>query len=650
MPTVTRAEVLEQVSDTLTAYAQHSTNILAVAECLLSRVLRVTRCSKGMMACRHSFRDDGLRVAALEDATPLAFPDWRVDTVLCENDVAEPPATDEGRQHSDYHALVRFRLVSQNTCCGVLIVANSSGLSEQDLRHVLDPLVPGVVSTLLHNTLSLRSAVDAHEFFLATMSHEIRTPLSGVIGMARLLQSGANFTTQQRESVDIIYRCGFQLLEVINDILDYSKMDSGRMQLECVSFSVRAAVDEALDVVCLKAREKHLVLTQDVASSVPPCVMGDRKRFRQILINLLTNAIKFTRRGSVQCRVTVAPDGATLVAEVEDTGVGMEQSDWSRIFHSFVQLKTSALETDERGTGLGLAICKRLLDLMRGTIKVKRSQVNVGTVMEVRLPLQKSDRLDDEAWNKLLVLTEGKTILLLDPQSSRRYQLSETLLRMKVRLLTTSTVQEAQLYARNATLDAALVDQELASEFTALTAAAAVPIPDEITEVAVARSLSAALVAAPPAISPAAAAAPTQPKAGGNVLDLRILVVEDNDYNLKVTVQTLKQLGYGDGNIFVATNGMMAVEKCRAMQFDVVLMDLKMPVMDGFQATKLILEQHGRWRRGQSPPTIIAMTAFVMGSERDQCKKVGMKGFLPKPLIMHELQVMLEVVNKRRVR
>jgi len=645
--------ILQSITQVLQIYMEGTRDLAKLSSELLPVILEEAKCSKGLIACRPSVQEERLSVMALEDFTPLAFPEYRLQSLL-------PPVTPRNVSHEEYHSLISIPLRFKNKLCGVVIVSNSSGLSNDELRAALDPLVPVTVSFVIGTALGLSEVTQAHDFFLSTVSHELRTPLSGVVGMAKLLQGAANLTKDQKEYVDIIYRCGFQLLEIINDILDYSKMDTGRMQLESVPFSVREAIEAAFEVVFLKAHEKHLQLVADVHPDVPEYIQGDRKRFRQILINLMSNAIKFTTQGKVVCRAF--PGAASLVIEVEDTGVGILESDWNRIFQSFVQIRTSPLEAAE-GMGLGLAISKKLVELMKGEIKVKYSKTDLathGTCMTFSIPLQPAATLDDKAWAELSLLVSGKSILTIDGQASRRLLLAEIFTRLGMRLMMASTVQEGLLYLRTSSPDVIMVDSEmfkdpaleksLQSHAAIVQLGGATPGPQTLTQVtqtSVANVLTlmlrpSRLIGLPTRGRAQSAASPS----GKQPAMMMVLVVEDNECNIKVAVEYLYKLGYPTDKVHVASNGVAAVQACQKTAFDVILMDLKMPLMDGYQASRIILEHYKR--EGKSAPAIIAMTAFVLNDERQKCKEAGMKGFLPKPLLLQELEVMLEVIRKKR--
>lgn len=653
-------DVYEKVIHALQMYAENGRELSKLVHEIIIDMLALSGCTKALVACRSTLQDDQLRVMEIIDATPLAFPQYAVNHAL-----VWPLVTRESHEaheaHKAYHNIMEFPLVFKDHVCGVILLANSSQVSNDVLQTRLRPLVPITAANVIGGSLALRETVNAHELFLSTISHEIRTPLSGVIGMSRLLQNGSSLTKEEKEYVDIIYRCGFQLLEIINDILDYTKMDTGRVRLEEVPFSVRETIEAAFDVVYLKAHEKHLELVADVRTEVPEYLVGDRKRIRQVLINLLSNAIKFTPQGRVTCRVFV--EEKSLVVEVEDTGVGIPATEFQHIFQSFYQLKTSVMDMNE-GMGLGLALCKKIVELMKGQIHVKYSKTSdhmakdsgQGTCMSFRVPCVLASTLDENTWAELSLLTANKTLIILDTQEQRRHDLMAIMFKMRAKVLVGSTLAEAILFVKNAQPDIVFVDPALASDdkmHSLLQTCPAVvflgvPGPRNLATISqpdVGTLLNTLLkpskLSRRVSTDPTIAVATVAPH-----LNQAILVVEDNACNLKVAVESLYQLGFPHQKVHAANNGLVAVQMCQQTVYDIILMDLKMPIMDGYQATKLILEHY---RRDKKPtPAIIAMTAFVMNDERQKCKDAGMKGFLAKPLLLNDLEVMLEVIRKKR--
>lgn len=369
-----------------------------------------------------------------------------------------------------------------------------------------------------------RAAVEAKAAFLATMSHELRTPMNGVVGMAGVLRGTAPLTAEQADCVETIYASGTMLLGLINDILDFSKVDAGKMELERRPFDPRRCVGEAVAAVASRAREKGLELVAETAPDLPGQVLGDGPRLRQVLMNLLGNAVKFTPKGRVSLRTTATPEGrehVRLKFEVEDTGIGIPQDKQNRLFQVFTQVDSSTARM-YGGSGLGLAISQKLLGLMGGRIEVE-SEAGLGAVFRFDLRLQIS----------------------------------------------------AAVAAVDAEAEAAL--------------------------------------AAPPTDGPR----------------LRVLLAEDNAINLKVALAMLRRLGCQPRT---ATTGREALAACATEQFDLVLMDVQMPEMDGLEATRRIRRLMDR------QPVIVAMTANAMDGDRELCLEAGMDDYVTKPITLDTLR------------
>jgi signal transduction histidine kinase/ActR/RegA family two-component response regulator len=642
-------DVYQRVIHALQMYAENGRELSKLVHEILTDILTLSGCSKALVACRSTLQDDQLRVMEIIDATPLAFPHYAVNNTF----VWPLSGSDVSKSHDLYHNILSFPLIFKGHLCGVIMLANSGGLDNDTLKIRLQPLVPITAANIIGGSLAHREVVNAHEMFLSTISHEIRTPLSGVIGMSRLLQGGTSLTKEEKEYVDIIHRCGFQLLEIINDILDYTKMDTGRVKLDEVPFSVRETIEAAFDVVFLKAHEKHLELIADVHTEVPEYLIGDRKRIRQVLINLLSNAIKFTSQGRVRCHVFIEREW--LIVDIEDTGVGIPATEFHCIFQSFYQLKTSVMDMNE-GMGLGLSLCKKIVELMKGEIHVKYSKMSQGTCMSFKIPCVLASTLDENTWAELSLLTENKTLIILDTQEQRRHDLMAIMFKMRAKVLVGSTLAEGILFVKNAQPDIVFIEPVLAQDakmhdlLHACPATVLLGVPGArnlatVSQTEVGTLLNTLLK--PSKLSrqissdQTTTSVPVAPH-----FNLLILVVEDNECNLKVALESLYRLGFPRQKVHAANNGLVAVQMCQHTVYDIIFMDLKMPIMDGYHATKLILEQYRRDKK--HTPAIIAMTAFVMNEERQKCKDAGMKGFLPKPLILNELEVMLEVIRKKK--
>ena len=508
------------------------------------------------------------------------------------------------------------------------------------------------------------TAVRVKASFLATMSHEIRTPLNGVVGMTSLLSDTA-LNSEQKDYVHTMRVSSDQLLGVINDILDFSKIESGKLELENEPLNLLTTIEEACDIASARAREKNIRLLVDVGDHVPQWVRGDVTRLRQILLNFVNNAIKFTDKGHVVVSVHMLQEftsnkPATLQFRVKDTGIGIPLDRQSALFQSFTQVDASTARR-YGGTGLGLAICKRLAEIMGGQVGVE-SVPGEGSTFWFTAQLDYSDALDpSESSHFQMVSLNGKSALLMDDTALNLRILNKQVTRWGMRTTLFECAQPALDWLTHNTVDMVVTDMHMpdmdgyefaktlrASQpkaYIVLLTSGMAPTgevakmfdavllkPYRQSQLFDALVRAGAVQLAPQALQNPA---PITPK------NQRILVADDNAVNVKVVQAMLAKLGY---EATIARNGHEAVA-CVAQSvsnpagepaFAAILMDANMPVMDGYAASKQILAVYGK-----AAPPIIALTASVLEEDRQRCLDAGMQGFLSKPLRLDELSAAL---------
>ncbi|KAG1052505.1 hypothetical protein G6F43_005368 [Rhizopus delemar] len=536
-----------------------------------------------------------------------------------------------------------------------LITVEASGEMDS-LKTKINQMVGSLRDAIQKNRLAREAAELANRSkseFLANMSHEIRTPMNGIIGMTSLTLE-TELTRQQRENLMIVSSLANSLLTIIDDILDISKIEAGRMNIETIPFSLRSAIFSVLKTLAVKANQKKLDLIYHVDQSIPDQVIGDPLRLRQVITNLIGNAVKFTTRGEVVLRTRAVNMGENFVRLelcVSDTGIGIQEDKLHVIFDTFCQADGSTTR-EYGGTGLGLSISRHLVRLMGGDLWVE-SQYGRGSEFFFTVHLLRFNVNEREVMDKIRRF-RNRRILFVDTMNDQT-GVMQKITRLGLKPYRVLDIDEATAIANANSnkskhapfFDTVIIDRmslaEKIREIVPLRYTPIVLIAPEVHHLNMKLCIDLGItgyINAPQNMAdisdvmlPALESHVALPSDASKTVPLEVLLAEDNDVNQKLAVRILEKFGH---HVSVVANGKLAVEAYESQYFDLILMDVQMPVMGGFEATQKIREIEKASASNRHIP-IIALTAHAMIGDREKCLEAGMDEYVTKPLRFPEL-------------
>ena len=541
----------------------------------------------------------------------------------------------------------------------------------------------------------LQEAYKHKNSFLANLTHEVRTPINGIIGMITLLEA-TELNDEQRSYLDMVKECSFNLMAIINDILDYAKLEAGKMVMDIKCMNLRESVESTNDIILSKIYEKNLEYTYSIDSDVPEMILGDSNRIKQVMLNILSNAIKFTETGCVKLSIQriKRSDFSSVVCDnndvflkfsITDTGCGIDPKDTSKLFHSFSQINSGVSTKLHGGTGLGLAISKELVSLMNGHIFLETSKVGVGStfsfVLQTKACINTVEKKDD--------ILKDINVLIVDDNIQNRMSLTAMVTKWGMRAHVFSNSQEALFYTKLQKFDIGLIDicmpkidgymfaERLVSQLgentfplIALTSlgdkfkrsdlfysvlmkpikesklkSMCITLVENITSEKNGESSGKKDTGVGSVDKESGS---LQPIDGIDIINenIRFLVAEDVYINQCVIINFLKKLGYT--NIDVVGNGIDSLTKLTENEYDILLLDIRMPGLNGDQVAKEIIDYYDHkcidnyTFKNKQKPYLIAVTAYALKQDKEKYLSLGFDEYIPKPVNIDELKRCLD--------
>lgn len=642
------------------------------------------------------------------DTSQLYFLPFKNCMTMISNDISKDPLS-KSQKTSDFNNMCGVPLLYNNKCIGQILLTNKDeNYTLDNIRKVypyVDILSKLAFCALNQTSLDVKGNINeknevslAKDHFLATLSHEIRTPLHGIVGILEIFHKAGQLNDKQKKYLNLLTECSLQLMNQLNNILDFNKMVSGRFIIQNKPFYLKDTIENSVSVIEGKVISKNLKLKLEIDGGLPKKIFGDAERLSQVLRNILNNAVKFTEEGSITLRVSgVKKDPYKnrglgnkvrnfafrwkITFEIEDTGIGIPNEDQNKIFQRFEQSSVLDSYTSHTGTGLGLAISKELVKLMGGTITVKSSGIR-GKGSKFIFDIMTHEHYDIESLRKKhQKFFSGKNILVVDDKEENRLILSTLIFEWKSTPITVSSAVEALQYLKqDMKFAVAIIDihmphmsgvelaQSIREDYPNLPLIAISSVGLDIAG----KELFDFYLTKPiehvkifPAVLECLKRSSTKlvslknmkfrgnnslktVKIGGfpgkNPLKtqrqkktkekLQILIVEDVENNAFLAKEMLLSIGYKDANIHFAENGQECVSKVKSTHYDVVVMDIIMPIMDGIEATKILKSM-------KKSPYIIVLSASVQNSDKNQCQELGIDGYLTKPLTISSLEAVM---------